>query len=256
MQSVWRFSTHVRSYEGDRSGVLKPQALLNYFEEAAQQHARELGFGYEDILRENRFWILSRLKVRIHRPPVWGDAITVETWPKSVHRLFALRDFNLYLDSPANRSVTDGNGAEPIVQATSAWLLMDGNSERPLRPEKYLPEGPLRENAAYNAISDPPDKIAALEDRERRISDQVRVRFSDVDVNDHVNNSVYLRWLDDAIRTERHDLQLAAVELNFLKEASAGMDLRIHSSGENPVTMEVRTDHEEPVMRGVLRYQD
>lgn len=249
MRSVWTFSFQVRSYEGDRTGLLKPQALLNYFEEAAQQHATELGFGYQDLVRNNRFWVLSRLSAKIHRSPAWGEMVTVETWPKSVHRLFALRDFNLYLHGAHPEG-------EPIVRATSAWLLMDGNSGRPLRPEKYFPEGPLRENAERNAIEKVPEKLAFSSEGENDVSDLLQVRFSDIDVNDHVNNSVYLRWLDDAVRTERPDLRLAELELNFVKEASTGMGVRIHSSGGNPVTMEVRTDVGEPVVRGVLRYQD
>lgn len=247
MQSVWRFSFKVRSYEGDRNGVLKPQALLNYFEEAAQQHARELGFGYEDILKRKQFWILSRLKAEIVRPPVWGDTVTVETWPKSVHRLFALRDYTLNLH--------DSDG-EPIVRATSAWLLMDAETGRPLRPEKHLPPGPLRDNAARHAIDEPPGKLSPPEEGEGEAAEAVQVKYSDIDVNDHVNNSVYLRWLDDAVRTRRPELQLSSLELNFLKEAAAGIGVRIHSAGENTVNMEVRTEAGEPLLRGILRYRN
>jgi acyl-ACP thioesterase len=246
MQSIWNTGFQVRSYESDRAGTLKPHALLNYFEEAAQQHATELGFGFEDLKQAQRFWILSRLEATVDRSPTWGDRVTVETWPKSVSRLFAIRDFIVHDD--------DEGAPEPLVRASSAWLLMDGASGRPLRPERYLPEGPLLNNADKHALTEVPRKLTFPEEGERLIS-QIEVQYSDLDVNNHVNNSVYLRWIDDAVRTTWPDRELFRFELNFLKEASIPMRLGIYGSGDNPVMLEVRSPDGEALMRGTLHYR-
>ena len=249
MKSIWTTEFQVRSYESDRTGTLKPHSLLNYFEEAAQQHARELGFGYEQLKEQQRFWVLSRLEAVVDRSPRWGEKVTIETWPKSVSRLFAIRDFFIY------DGQNDNGDGQPLVRATSAWLLMDAKAGRPLRPEKYLPQGPLLDNAKKSALDEVPGKIGFDEDGPEVVS-TVAVQYSDLDVNDHVNNSVYLRWIDDAVRKESQDRELLRLELNFLKEASLPMTLEILRSGRNPVTLECRSSDGEALMRGVLSYRE
>jgi medium-chain acyl-[acyl-carrier-protein] hydrolase len=247
MKSVWTTEFQVRSYESDRTGTLKPHSLLNYFEEAAQQHATEFGFGYEQLKEDQRFWVLSRLEAIIDRSPGWGERLTVETWPKSVSRLFAIRDYFVYDQ--------DEEQGRPLVRATSAWLLMDGRSGRPLRPERYLPEGPLLDNAAKSAVDEVPGKIPFDTEHARTVS-SVTVAYSDLDVNNHVNNSVYLRWIDDAVRKDGQDRKLARLELNFLREASIPMTLEVLRSGDNPVTLEVQSLDGEVLMRGALEYYE
>ncbi|MFW6339000.1 MAG: acyl-[acyl-carrier-protein] thioesterase [Alkalispirochaetaceae bacterium] len=249
MKSVWTTEFRVRSYESDRTGTLKPHSLLNYFEEVAQQHATELGFGYEQLKEQQQFWVLSRLEAVVDRSPRWGEKVTVETWPKSVSRLFAIRDFFIH-----DGQEESGEG-QPLVRATSAWLLMDARAGRPLRPEKFLPQGPLLHNAEKSAVSEIPGKIS-LEESEPRLATTVDVQYSDLDVNDHVNNSVYLRWIDDAVRRESQDRELHRLELNFLKEASIPMSVDIVRSGRNPVTLECRSSEGEALMRGILQYRE
>lgn len=252
MQSLWRLTLQVRSYEGDRRGFLKPQALLNYFEEAAQQHATQLGFGYEQLLRASQFWLLSRLHVVIGALPRWGESITIETWPKSVSRLFALRDFYVYPGSePAG---------EPVIRASSAWLLMDGERGRPLRPQQHLSEGPLSDNTERHAIAEVPRKLPETEGSVPLT--EVRARYSDIDVNDHVNNSVYIRWFDDALRAGQGAFEPSEMELNFLKEARQEMALVVLADRgypgiqENePVSLELRDEGGEALVRGALRYR-
>lgn len=246
MQSIWKSRFQVRSYESDRRATLKPHSLLNYFEEAAQQHATELGFGFEELKKEQRFWVLSRLSAQVLRSPTWGDRVTVETWPKSVSRLFAIRDFLIHRDGEES--------SEPLVRASSAWLLMDATNGRPLRPEKFLPEGPLLDNAEKHALKEVPEKVALPEDDDELLT-EVSVHYSDLDVNNHVNNSVYLRWIDDAVRTLDSDRELVRLELNFLREASIPMRVGVYKSGDNPAVLEVRSPDGEALMRGRLYYR-
>ena len=243
MRSVWQTEFQVRSYESDRSGELKPQALLNYFEEAAQQHARELGFGYEQLKLDNRFWVLARIEVAINRLPAWGEAVRVETWPKSVSRLFAIRDFLLH----------DGEET-PLVRATSAWLLMDGSAARPLRPEKHLPQGPLRDNAEKSAMDAVPEKLS-FPSEDGELLESLNVQFSDIDVNNHVNNSVYLKWLDDAVRTGEPDVRPAAFNINFLREAAIGTRVNLLRSTEKRSLLEVRSQQDEALTRARIDYR-
>ncbi|MFP4373430.1 MAG: acyl-[acyl-carrier-protein] thioesterase [Spirochaetaceae bacterium] len=188
----------VRSYDTDHAGRLKPSALFNYFQEAAWRHAEMLGFGYTALLEHNLFWVISRVQLEWTEELRWGDEIIVETWPKGVTKLFALRDF----------IVRRADGGEAI-RATSAWLTLDLESKRPRRPETIMDDTAMLEND--HAIEQVPGKIAMPTDlyhTANRIA-----RYSDLDVNRHVNNARYVDWLFDAL-PPRTDMAMPFSRLN------------------------------------------
>ena len=114
----------VASYEADLTGKLSLFALFNRFQDLAEIHAAYLQVGY-DLLRESKLaWILSRIKVQILSLPGWGDTVQLATWPKGIDRLFAQREFSLKNEM-----------GETLVLATSAWLLVDIEKNRPQRIE-------------------------------------------------------------------------------------------------------------------------
>ena len=47
-------------------------SLFNYLQDIASDHAVKLGFGRDDLMRENRFWVLSRMYAEIDRMAIMG----------------------------------------------------------------------------------------------------------------------------------------------------------------------------------------
>ena len=82
-------------YDTDAAWRLKPASFMNIAQEAAGRHAVYLGFGYDDLIKSNTAWILSRVHVEFVDTPKWREDITLTTWHKGLHRLFFLRDFLL-----------------------------------------------------------------------------------------------------------------------------------------------------------------
>jgi acyl-ACP thioesterase len=177
----------VASYESDLNGAMSLFALFNRFQELAGAHAAHLGVGYDRLRESHLAWILSRIMVDLQAPPSWGDTVTLATWPKGVDRLFALRDFSL-----------TGPKGKVLVLATSAWLLVDLAKQRPQRIES-LPLD-LRFPGAPDALAERPDKIA-LPDGPAAWFERP-VWLSDIDVNHHVNNAQYAKWIGDCFPEE------------------------------------------------------
>ncbi|MFX4944882.1 acyl-ACP thioesterase domain-containing protein, partial [Acinetobacter baumannii] len=71
----------IRSYQVGPSGLVTPQSLLRFLQEAAANHAEILRVGGEELVEQDLMWVLSRLRLKMHRTPKWHDDITVETWP-------------------------------------------------------------------------------------------------------------------------------------------------------------------------------
>src|SRR5882724_1138220 len=119
---IWTETFKVHSYEVDFSQRATLRTLCHYFQEAAWNHAELLGVGYSRLQTEKRLWVLSRLLVKVECYPGWGDNVTVRTWPRHARSVFAMRDFR----------IQDAVGGA-LAAGTSAWLVLDATSRKPLR---------------------------------------------------------------------------------------------------------------------------
>ena len=172
-------------YDTDASWRLKPSSFMDLAQEAAGQHAVYLGFGYEDLIATNTAWILSRVHVEFVDAPKWRENITLRTWHKGLNRLFFLRDFIL----------TDDEGRER-VKATTSWLVLNLETRRLVRDPKLMEEGTV---CLDNVIETPADKVVMPKDAEPQYVMDHHVAYSDVDMNGHTNNAMYMQWAMDAV---------------------------------------------------------
>ncbi len=205
MNSIWKESFPVHSFDVGNAGVLKPQAIFQFFQEAAGKHATDLGVGFDALRKLGLFWVLSRVKAAIEKLPAWGDEVTLVTWPKGIDRLFALRDFLMI----------DREGTS-LVRGTSCWLLVDMERMRPRRIDSIPRSFPVL--TEEHALRESLDKITVPENLAVKYEKQVMV--SDLDVNHHVNNTEYVRWITDCL--EPGDGTLRSLQVNYLEEAKLG----------------------------------
>jgi medium-chain acyl-[acyl-carrier-protein] hydrolase len=198
----------IRSYEVDASGRLSVPSVFNLLQDAASSHAFELGVSVSQLLSDNYTWVLSRIFLTMSHYPVWRDAVRIRTWPSGIHGAFAFRDFDI-------RDETDRS----MGCARSAWIVMDAGKRRPVRPTVFADRLKAAEEApiishALNKLPEPSGDY---------VKKRFNVRYSDLDINQHVNNVSYIEWLLESIpdfgKKQRHLLEL---EINFLGEAFQG----------------------------------
>ena len=200
---LWTEQFTVRAYETDANGTLAVRSLCDFLQEAAGNHARSYGVSVDQLLDKGLTWILSRLRLKIERLPVNGERLTIRTWPAGVERLFALRDF---IVSDAEDNV--------IAAAISAWLILDTRSKRPVRVQtQFVPPAAARPRALAAHFEKLP--VAETPDLEQEIT----IRWSDLDVNRHVNNSRYAEWaVEGAAVSPGLRGQLARLDIDFVAE--------------------------------------
>lgn len=221
-RSVWTESFRVRTSEADMFGLARLDALFGCFQEAAGHHARDLGVGREHLEARGCFWVLSRCWMHVRRYPAWGREFVVRTWPQGVHRLFALRHFRL-LDP----------GGHEFGSGISAWVVLDAAKHRPVRPGPFLEQVVLPDEPDVEGdIIEKQD--LALETREVR---SVTVPYSDLDVNRHVNNAAYVRWILDSFDQECHERrQVRSIRIDYLAETLLGEKVSILEGTEKSNT--------------------
>ena len=219
LQYTKEYSVHV--YETGPEGKLNLHSLCNFLQDIASDHAVILGFGKEDLEKENRFWVLSRLSISINDLPVWGEKIMVRTWTRGTDKLFALRDFEL----------TNQEG-KVTASASSSWLMLDLDTKRVQRPDFLVTrfsQGSNFESAlGRNAV-----KIDPLS-AEGKINDNSRVVLSELDVNLHVNNVMYIKWATDVYDLDfRLSHNPVSAEINYLAESRLGDSVFVKTLTDN-----------------------
>jgi medium-chain acyl-[acyl-carrier-protein] hydrolase len=218
LQFEKEYRVHV--YETGPDGKLNLYSLFNYMQDIASDHAIKLGFGRDDLMRDNRFWVLSRMYAVITEWPLWGDTIIVKTWPNGTDKLFALRNYEVKF--PDGRQIASG---------TSSWLILDHTTKKVQRPDSILSQY----NPNLYTDNSPARYASKLEPAEEDgcVSPRFRIKVSDLDVNLHTNNVRYLKWVSDS-----YDLDFVmknipqSAEINYLAESHYNEEIMIKTSAE------------------------
>jgi len=205
----------LHSYEVDQRGRARPDILLSFMLDAAWGHTKDTDFSYDELKDEGQLWVLSRFLAVFHKMPRWDDEITVETWGKGTDKLFGLRDFIIHSCS-----------SEKLVSATSAWLIIDRKTSRIQRINTLGKNFPMQ--LERNELDIKLEKIEAMPTEKTGF--EYSVRYSDLDVNRHVNSSKYMQWITDSFPLEIADRkELRTFEINYLSEARVGDRIYVSS---------------------------
>ncbi len=243
---LYQVQFKVHSYEAGPGENVRLASYLNYFQEAAGEHAGILGFSVTDLRAKELTWVISRYHVRIWCYPSWGETVILRTWPSGLRDLFALREFE----------VSDEQG-RLIAAATSSWMMIDLRTKRPVPPKEHL-RAIVRD--PRRVIDNAFEPLPKLKRRDRVRS--FAVQRHDLDWNRHVNHVVYIVW---AVETPSGDLLNthlpAEVEVDYRGEAFFGetVSSRVEHflEGKNPVLLHqiVREGDERELARLRTRWQ-
>ncbi len=201
-----KFEIHY--YEVDKYKEASPVAILNYLEETAISHSQAVGLGIDHLSRDGIGWILNKWTIKMERYPLYGDMITVETWPSGFKRFYADREF----------VIKDEKG-EIMGRASSVWILINIERRRPTRiPEHF---GELYGIDAKKAlVVVPPDEEPSHKESFEKEFDIMR---SDIDTNSHVNNTKYVGWLLETLPEEVYNnSMLSFLDIEYKKEVESG----------------------------------
>lgn len=202
----------IRSYECDKNGFLRLVTLMNIFQDIADSHASELGVGMDYCQKNGFAWVGANYHIKISSYPKFHQKIIVQSWPSAEKKLGAYRDF----------LVTDEKGNE-IICASSQWILIDFAKKRPLSLHDNLPQYTIINERALETDFSKIENISHPDS-----STEFRIRFDDIDFNNHVNNSIYLLWATEAVDAQYRLSHLPQeIEISFKKEALLGDNISV-----------------------------
>ena len=240
---MFTINFHTASYDVGVNGEISLMSLLRYFQEAAFEHANNLGVGYNVLQEQNIFWVLSSMWLEIENSlPGFDEQITVKTWPRGVNKLYALRDFQLF------------HKDKQVAKATSQWLLVDVKSKRIVRPERFTDGIPFSEKRVFNDDFSPVEPI-----KEKKITEERQVRYSDLDINRHVNNIRYVEWILDTVNEHFDSININCLKIHYLSEFIENEKALIYCEScdcTNEIKFEIDHENGKTGIRGFIKYQN
>ena len=207
--------------ECDKNGWMRMAALLSKIATFGGYDYDARGITREVLLEMGYAFLLSRVAVRVHICPRYGDVLTVQTWENGVKGAHMQRVFKMY----------DQEG-RLCVSAKSDWILVDPVSHKILRPRGFTDTALT---GCPEEIDCPnPGKIVLPKEGLEELGGR-RVVWSDLDGNGHLYSGRYGDIIWDYLPADLQDEMPRDFYLNYSKEATLGQELRLLGHREDGV---------------------
>ncbi|MBR5612661.1 MAG: acyl-[Bacteroidaceae bacterium] len=222
----------------DFTGRLTMGVLGNHLLNCAGFHASERGFGIAEINENHYTWVLSRLAIELEDMPRQYEDFSIQTWIENVYRLFTDRNFELL----------DKNG-KTIGYARSVWAMISMETRKPADLFTLHGESLNQYASDRECPISKPGRIKVATDEPVSV---YQTRYSDIDINGHVNSIKYIEHILDLFPMETFkEKQIKRFEMAYVAESYYGDALHFYleEKGENEFDIEVKKNNQEVVVR-------
>lgn len=172
----------VRFDEAGAGGLLRTSALLRYATDIAWRHSEDVGFDRAWYTEQGRWWVVRAVELDVLAPVLMSRTLRLATAVVGHHRIWARRRGEFRLP--------DGTLAALV---TTDWVII-GERGRILRiPAEFggaFPNPELDGEIIRVPVPVAPPGATRL---------AIGVHPRDLDPMGHVNNAVYLDWIEEAV---------------------------------------------------------
>lgn len=200
----------IDAYLADFRGKATLPMIGGFMLQSATRHAEERGFGYNEMTDQQRAWVLSRMVIEMIEFPLNDTVFIINTWVADVNKLFTERYFSF-----------ENEKGEKLGYAKSLWASIDLTTRRPTNVQNlselvaYIDKEELCPIEGLN-------KIPLLkEDYDHTGS--FDVKYSDVDINKHLNSMKYIEHFIDIFDIDMFkEKEIRRFQINYIAEAHYG----------------------------------
>lgn len=234
-------SYRVRFDEATPDGLVRGSALLGYVQDVAWRHSEALGFPRDWYRERGVAWLVRAVEVRVRAAISDGETVVVTTRLTGYRKVMARRE-----------TVVASAGGESSAVVLIDWAMTDGRA--PVRIPAEFESAPIDGPGPFTPIrvdlppSSPEATVLRLSPRPREL-----------DPMNHVNNGVYLDWLDEAVAAAGTAGEAATARLprtyrlEYLRPAGPGAALVAAAWRDGPGWAHRLTDQEgADLLRGRL----
>uniref|UniRef100_A0A1S3ZR00 Acyl-[acyl-carrier-protein] hydrolase n=1 Tax=Nicotiana tabacum TaxID=4097 RepID=A0A1S3ZR00_TOBAC len=210
-------SFSIRSYEIGADRAASIETMMNLLQETSLNHAKIVGlmgdgFGSTpEMSKINLIWVVTKMQVLVDRYPTWGDVVQIDTWVAASGKNGMRRDW----------LVCDSNTGDILMRASSLWVMMNEETRKLSKvPDQVKTEIKVNFADLPPVLDGDSRKLPKLDEI---TADYTRTgltpKWSDLDVNQHVNNVKYIGWiLESAPMQELEGYELVGMTLEYRRE--------------------------------------
>ena len=174
------------------------------------------------------------------------DKFSIETWVENVYKLFTDRDF----------AIINAKG-EPIGYARSVWAMIGMETRKPA--DLLTLHGGGITNYICTEKECPIDKPGRVKVTTAEPDARVMARYSDIDINGHVNSIRYIEHILDLFPLSMFsERRLKRFEVAYVAESYFGDELSFYKEqkSENEFDVEIKKNDRETVVRSKVIFQN
>lgn len=192
----------------DNRGCARPSFLFHMMQDAATVHAEQLHFSAKAL---EVLWVLTSVSVFLDRPLLPYERVRCDTWCPGVRGVRWRRRFAFFVEN------------EKVGEAISLWVTLNPQTHRILRPSAL----PKNHVVFYRTEESPLPLPPKLSCNNARLQDTYTIRYSDLDVNHHINNARIVDLLSDTLALQERTDFLSMLQINYTAETLYGETLSL-----------------------------
>lgn len=210
---------YIGSNDVDQFLELKLPSFFKMMQDIATEHAEVLNIGKANTIDKNLYWVITRIELDILKMPKYLQNVVLKTYPGDDMRFIFPRYFQL-----------EDEKGNILIKASSTWMVLSRETHKiclnPFNgfkaPTEHLKdEQPLPNKCLLD------DNLSLVETR--------KVRYSDIDLNGHLNNTKYIDYIVDIHDSDFYKQhRIKHFLINYEKELKDNNILSIYSNNDNP----------------------
>jgi acyl-CoA thioester hydrolase len=187
MPAIHYETFRVRYNECDAYGHLNNTNYLRWMQEAAFTASAAVGYDFARYDEIGHLWLVHETDIEYLAPLEYGDEVEVKTWVMDFRRFLSRRAYEF----------TNIRTRRCVARASTDWAYVNSKTLRPAvipygMRHAFYPEGVPQEGdrrVRFPAPPPPPSNVFSI---------RKRVEWRDVDTLWHVNNAMFLAYIEDA----------------------------------------------------------
>lgn len=196
--------------EDSRDGILTIYNLIRMVLQTSENDSKSS----EEYMKENQLvWILYSWHLKFNRDIKLGEKINIQTWASGFKKIKSSREFLVTI------------GGEDVVYCSAEFLILNYKTRKTvIVPQKVVEGYDLKDKKLL-------ENKRVEQNQTNKIS-TTTVKQEDMDENNHVNNAIYIKWIEDIIYKE-YGKKINEIKIIYSKEINTLINIDFNLSMDN-----------------------
>lgn len=233
---IYTENYRISSHDCDFNGIARPSAILRYMHETSNLQLKEYGPSNDDLRKDGKAFILSKINLSFYKALRAFDNISVETWACESKGVSFYRCTRVLM------------GDDLVAEMVGVFALVDIENKSFCRVSDI--KFGFEEEPTMLEL-DLPARFKIPSEVDLALQGEYTVSYSDTDENMHMNNTNYLDLFCNFLPDNKNNRVITAV-INYQAEAPIGETVKIYR-GEDDDVYYFRTVREDGLVNSESR---